>query len=89
MRVLLRVAAALLIAIPVLITLVILFALAGRRGAAPSLESERSRSLERGVSGGSAPIHSRKKLLFRSGEKVLFLAADCSAHVGLIPYLAP
>jgi hypothetical protein len=53
MRVLLRVAAALLIAIPVLITLVILFALAGRRGAAPSLESERSRSLERGVSGGS------------------------------------
>jgi hypothetical protein len=51
MRVLLRVAAALLIAIPALITLVIFFALAGRRGAAPSLQSERS--LERGASGGS------------------------------------
>jgi hypothetical protein len=52
MRVLLRVAAALLIAIPVFLTLVILFALAARRSAAPSLESERSRSLEKGVSGG-------------------------------------
>jgi hypothetical protein len=53
MRALLRVAAALLIAIPVFLTLVILFALAARRGATPSLESERSGSVERGVSGGS------------------------------------
>ena len=53
MRVLLRVAAALLIAIPVFLTLVILFAVAARRGATPSLESERSGSLARGVSGGS------------------------------------
>jgi hypothetical protein len=50
MRVLPRIAAALLIAIPVFLTLVILFALAARTRPTPSLESERSGSLE--VSGG-------------------------------------
>lgn len=53
MRVFPRIAAALLIAIPVFLAPVILFALAARRGATPSLESERSGSLERGFSGGS------------------------------------
>ena len=52
MRVLLRVAAALLIAIPLLLVLVIVFALAGRRRASLPLESGISRSLERGASVG-------------------------------------
>jgi hypothetical protein len=52
MRVLLRVAAALLIAVPLLVGLVIVFALAGRRGTSLPLESGVSRSLERGASVG-------------------------------------
>ena len=52
MRVLLRVAAALLIAVPLLVVLVIVFALAGRRGTSLPLESGVSRSLERGASVG-------------------------------------
>ena len=52
MRVLLRVAAALLIAVPLLVGLVIVFALAGRRGTSLPLESGISRSLERGASAG-------------------------------------
>ena len=52
MRVLLRVAAALLIAVPLLVGLVIVFALAGRRGTSLPLESGVSRSLERGATGG-------------------------------------
>jgi hypothetical protein len=51
MRVLLRLAAALLIAVPLLVVLVMVFALAGRRRASP-LESGTSRSLERGASVG-------------------------------------
>jgi hypothetical protein len=50
MRVLLRVAAALLIAVPLLVVLVMVFTLAGRRRASPSLESGISHSLERGAS---------------------------------------
>jgi hypothetical protein len=49
MRVLLRLAAALLIAVPLLVVLVMVFALAGRRRACP-LKSGTSRSLERGAS---------------------------------------
>jgi hypothetical protein len=49
MRVLLRVAAALLLAIPLFIVVVIVVALAGRRRASLPLESEISRSLERGA----------------------------------------
>jgi hypothetical protein len=45
MRVLIRVAAALLIAVPLLVVLVIVFALAGRRGTGLPLESGISRSL--------------------------------------------
>jgi hypothetical protein len=52
MRVLLRVAAALLIAVPLLVGLVIVFALAGRRGTSLPLEGGVSRSLERGASVG-------------------------------------
>jgi hypothetical protein len=52
MHVLLRVAAALLIAIPLFLVLVIVFALAGRRGASLPLESGISRSLERGATVG-------------------------------------
>ena len=52
MRVLFRVAAALLIAVPLFVVLVIVFVLAGRRGAALPLESGISRSLERGASAG-------------------------------------
>jgi hypothetical protein len=54
MRVLLRVAAALLIAVPLLVALVMVFALAGRRRASPPLESGISRSLERGAAVGPA-----------------------------------
>jgi hypothetical protein len=54
MRVLFRVAAALLIAIPLLLVVVIVFALAGRRGASLPLESGISRSLERGATVGPA-----------------------------------
>jgi hypothetical protein len=46
MRVLLRLAAALLIGVPLLVVLVMVFALAGRRRASPSLDSGSSRSLE-------------------------------------------
>jgi hypothetical protein len=49
MRVLCRVALALLMTVPVLFVLVIVFALAGRRRAALPLESGISRSLERGA----------------------------------------
>jgi len=49
MRALFRVAAALLIAIPILLVLVTVFALAGRRRDSLPLESGMSRSLERGV----------------------------------------
>jgi hypothetical protein len=52
MRVLLRVAAALLVAVPLFVVLVIVFVLAGRRGASLPLESGISRSLERGASVG-------------------------------------
>jgi len=52
MRLLLRVAAALLIVVPILVVLVMVFALAGRRRASPHLESGTSRSLERGASVG-------------------------------------
>ena len=52
MGVLLRVAAALLIALPLLVVLVIVFVLAGRRGASLPLESGISHSLERGASEG-------------------------------------
>ena len=55
MRVLLRVAAALLLAIPLLLVVVTVFALAGRRRASLPLESETSRSLERGASVGPSP----------------------------------
>jgi hypothetical protein len=49
MRVLLRVAAALLLAIPLFLVLVMVFALAGGRRASLPLESEISRSSERGA----------------------------------------
>ena len=49
MRVLFRVAAALVIAIPLLLVLVIVFALAGRRRASLPLESGISHSLGRGA----------------------------------------
>jgi hypothetical protein len=52
MRVLFRVAAALLIAVPLFAVLVIVFVLAGRRGASLPLESGISRSFERGASVG-------------------------------------
>jgi len=54
MRVLFRVAAALLIALPILLVLVTVFALAGRRRDSLPLESGMSRSLERGVPVGSS-----------------------------------
>ena len=54
MRVLLRVAAALLIAIPLLLVVVTVFALAGRRRASVPLESGISRSFERGATAGPA-----------------------------------
>ena len=52
MRVLLRVAAALLTAIPLFLVVVIVFALAGRRRASLPVEGGISRSLERGASPG-------------------------------------
>jgi hypothetical protein len=52
MRILLRVAAALLIAIPLLLVLVMVFALMGRRRVSLPLESETSRSLESGTTVG-------------------------------------
>jgi hypothetical protein len=55
MRVLLRSAAALLIAVPVLIVLVIVFVLAGRRGAALPLESGISHPFGRGAALGPSP----------------------------------
>jgi hypothetical protein len=54
MRVLFRVAATLLIAVPLLVVLVVIFALAAKRRASLSLEGETSRSLERGAPGGSS-----------------------------------
>ena len=54
MRALSRVAATLLIAFPLLLVLVIIFALAPKRRASLSLEGGISRSLERGVTGGSS-----------------------------------
>ena len=55
MRVLFRVAAALLIAPPVFLGLVIVFLLAGRRGANPPIETQDLQSSDRGLSVG-API---------------------------------
>ena len=52
MRVLLRVAAALLFAVPLLVVLAIVFAVAGRRGTSLPVGSGISRSLERGASVG-------------------------------------
>ena len=52
MRALFRVAAALLIAVPLFVVLVIVFVLAGRRGASLPLGSGISRSLEREASAG-------------------------------------
>jgi hypothetical protein len=52
MRVLFRVATALLIAFPILLVLVIVFVLAGRRGASLPRESGHSPSLERGAWAG-------------------------------------
>jgi hypothetical protein len=49
MRVLLRVAAALLLAIPLSLVVVMVFALAGRRRASLPVESDIFRSLERGA----------------------------------------
>jgi hypothetical protein len=49
MRVMLRVAAALLIAVPLLVVLVLVFALAGRRRASFPLEGGSSPSLDRGA----------------------------------------
>ena len=54
MGVLLRVAMALLIAIPLLLVVVMVFALAGRRRASLPLESGISRSLERAAAVGPA-----------------------------------
>ena len=54
MRVLFRVAATLLIAVPLLVVLVVIFALAAKRRASLSLEVGTSRSLERGAPGGSS-----------------------------------
>ena len=54
MRVLFRVAATLLIAVPLFFVLVIIFALAPKRRASLSLEGGASRSLERGATGGSS-----------------------------------
>ena len=54
MGVLLRVAAAWLIAIPNFLVLVIVFVLAGRRSASLPLEGRISRSLEREALGGPA-----------------------------------
>jgi hypothetical protein len=54
MRVLCRVALALLMTVPVLLVLVLIFALAGRRRAHLPLESGISRSLERGATVGPA-----------------------------------
>jgi hypothetical protein len=53
MRVLFRVAATLVIAIPVLLALMIVFALEARRGTAAPPETGASRSLQRGTSLGS------------------------------------
>jgi hypothetical protein len=55
MRVLFRVAATLLIAIPLFVVLVIIFALTPKQRASLSLEGGTSRSLERGATGGSTP----------------------------------
>jgi hypothetical protein len=54
MRVLFRVATTLLIAVPLFVVLVIMFALAAKRRASLSVESGTSRSLERGATGGSS-----------------------------------
>jgi hypothetical protein len=52
MRVLFRVVATLLIAVPLFVVLVVIFALAATRRASLSLEGGTSRSLEREVPGG-------------------------------------
>ena len=54
MRVLFRVAVTLLIALPLCVVLVIIFALAAKRRASLSLEGGTSRSFERGALGGSS-----------------------------------
>lgn len=56
MRALLRIAAALLIAVPVLVGLVVVFALAGRRRTSPPPESAVSLSLERDALAGSSHL---------------------------------
>jgi hypothetical protein len=62
MRVLLRVAVALLLAVPLLLVVVMLFLLAGRRGASVPLESAVSPSSARGAAVGSA-LHPGEGLL--------------------------
>jgi len=52
MRVLLRVAAALLIAIPLFLAFVLVFTLAGRRRASPRFERDESDSFGRGALAG-------------------------------------
>jgi hypothetical protein len=64
MRVLLRVAAALLLAIPLFLVVAMVFALAGRRRASLPLESDGSRSLERATAVGPS---------VRAGEVLLEL----------------
>jgi hypothetical protein len=59
MRVLFRVAAALLIAIPLFLVLATVFALAGRRRASLPLEGGTSRSFERGATVGSFSARER------------------------------
>jgi hypothetical protein len=54
MRILFRVAATLLIAVPLFVVLVIIFVLAPKRRASLSLEGGTCRSLERGATGGPA-----------------------------------
>jgi hypothetical protein len=62
MGVLLRIAVVLLMAVPLLLVLVIVFALAGRRGASLPLESGISRPLGRGASVGHS-IRARQVLV--------------------------
>ena len=56
MRALLRIAAALLIAVPILLGLVIVFALTGRRRTSPPPESQVSLSLERDAIAGPSRL---------------------------------
>jgi hypothetical protein len=54
MRVLFRVTATLLIAVPLFVVLAIIFALGAKRRASLSLEGGTSHSLERGATGGAS-----------------------------------